>query len=271
MTHEKWDARIRRANHLAAEHSFAVEALKFYEQLTKYQKALYSEIESACGSSKVRRVGGTLRNEFDVFLLLPRFGAFLPLIEKIAPAQMAQATSELRQKGSGGWQEILRQFWESDPGLPPEMQLEEALISRLFLQPYAEFLADHSDWVLPHGTPNACPLCGGKPVVGVLRPEGDGAKRFLICFLCSMEWEYRRIICPSCGEEDVNKLAVYQAKEFAEVRVEACDTCRSYIKSVDLTKDGHAVPAVDELATIPLNLWAAEHDYHKLQTNLLGI
>jgi hypothetical protein len=25
------------------------------------------------------------------------------------------------------------------------------------------------------------------------------------------------------------------------------------------------------LATIPLNLWASEHDYHKLQTNLLGI
>ena len=76
---------------------------------------------------------------------------------------------------------------------------------------------------------------------------------------------------PSCGEEDVQKLAVYQAKEFPAVRVEACDSCRSYIKSVDLTKDGHAIPAVDELATIPLNLWAAEHDYRKLQTNVLGI
>jgi FdhE protein len=86
-----------------------------------------------------------------------------------------------------------------------------------------------------------------------------------------MEWEYRRIVCPACGEEDVHKLAVYTAKEFAHVRVEACDTCHAYIKSVDLTKDGHAVPAVDELATIPLNLWAADHGYHKLQTNLLGI
>jgi len=28
---------------------------------------------------------------------------------------------------------------------------------------------------------------------------------------------------------------------------------------------------VDELATIPLNLWAAEHGYTKVQTNLLGI
>jgi formate dehydrogenase maturation protein FdhE len=67
------------------------------------------------------------------------------------------------------------------------------------------------------------------------------------------------------------KLAVYAAAEFSHVRVEACDTCGGYIKIVDLTKDGHAIPAVDELATIPLNLWAAEHGYAKLQTNIFGI
>jgi FdhE protein len=271
MKHGKWDARIRRANQLAAEHAFAAEALKFYERTTRYQESLYSEIEAACGAAVVRRLGGSLRGEFDAFLLLPRFAAFLSLVEEIAPAPFAKATTELRGKGSARWQEVLKQFWESDPAIPNVMQPDEALISRLFLQPYAEFLADHSDWTLPHGTPNICPLCGGKPLVGVLRPEGDGAKRFLACFLCAMEWEYRRIVCPACGEEDVHKLAVYTAKEFAHVRVEACDTCHAYIKSVDLTKDGHAVPAVDELATIPLNLWAADHGYHKLQTNLLGI
>jgi FdhE protein len=267
----KWDARIRRASQLAAEHPFAAEALKFYERLTRYQKSLHSEIEAACGTPKVRRMGGSLRSEFDVFLLLPKFGAFLSSIEEVAPAPLAQATKTLRGDGSGRWQEVLRQFWESDLKLTGDLPSSESLIARLFLQPYAEYLAEHSDWVLPHGTPNICPLCGGKPVVGVLRPEGDGGKRFLACFLCGMEWEYRRIVCPSCGEEDVYKLAVYTAKEFAHVRVEACDTCKNYIKSVDLTKDGRAEPVVDELATIPLNLWATEHGYHKLQTNLLGI
>jgi formate dehydrogenase maturation protein FdhE len=53
--------------------------------------------------------------------------------------------------------------------------------------------------------------------------------------------------------------------------VEACDSCHSYLKTVDLTKDGHAVPVVDELATIPLDLWAADHGYQKLRTNLLGL
>ncbi len=275
MNHGKWDARIGRANQLAAEHTFAAEALKFYERLTRYQKSFYSEITAACGAApntaNVRRVGGTLRDEFDAFLLLPRFGTFLSLVIDIAPKPLAQAGSQLREEGSGHWQEVLQKFWGSDLGAKVEIPAGEALISRLFLQPYAEYLADHSDWALPHGTPNICPLCGGKPLVGVLRPEGDGAKRFLMCFLCAMEWEYRRLVCPACGEEDVHKLAVYTAKEFAHVRVETCDTCYSYIKSVDLTKDGLAVPAVDELATIPLNLWATEHGYKKLQTNLLGI
>lgn len=271
MKYGKWDARMRRANQLAAEHPFAAEALRFYERITRYQKSLYTETEAACGTSRPQRLGGTLRREFDPSLLLPRFAGFLSLIEEIAPPPLVQATNELRGQGNGHSQAVLREFWELDFSTAEEVPSSEALISRLFLQPYAEYLADHSNWALPHGTPAFCPLCGGKPLVGVLRPEGDGAKRFLVCFLCGMEWGYRRIVCPACGEEDVHKLAVYQAKEFAHVRVEACDTCRNYIKSVDMTKNGHAAPVVDELATIPLNLWATEHGYRKLQTNLLGI
>jgi FdhE protein len=55
------------------------------------------------------------------------------------------------------------------------------------------------------------------------------------------------------------------------VRVEACDTCRVYLKAVDLTKNGLAVPEVDEIAAVALDLWAAEHGYTKLQTNLFGM
>ena len=55
------------------------------------------------------------------------------------------------------------------------------------------------------------------------------------------------------------------------MRVEACDTCRHYIKTIDLTKDGRAVPVVDELAAIPLSLWAGENGYAKVSATLLGI
>jgi formate dehydrogenase maturation protein FdhE len=42
------------------------------------------------------------------------------------------------------------------------------------------------------------------------------------------------------------------------------------VRTVDLTKDGHAIPLVDDLAAIPLSLWAHEKGYLRLQPNLLG-
>jgi FdhE protein len=137
---------------------------------------------------------------------------------------------------------------------------------RVLLQPVAERLRKPGD-----GTGSRCPSCGGKPVVGVMRGEGDGAKRALICHLCGSEWAYRRVICANCGEEDKSKLPVYLADGIEHIRVEACDTCRTYLKSVDLTKDGFAVPEVDEIATVSLNLWAEENGYQKIETNILGM
>ncbi|PYX19838.1 MAG: hypothetical protein DMG82_24180 [Acidobacteria bacterium] len=194
----------------------------------------------------------------------------LPFTE-IAPVPLARFASEFRTRSGSYWQQTLVRFWEDGSGGQMNSEPFEAILSWLFLRPYAEYLADHTKSTAPKGTPSLCPLCGGKPQVGALRPEGDGATRSLICSLCATEWEYRRIVCPACGEEDVHKLAIYTAKEFNHVRVEACDSCRSYLKTVDLTKDGHAVPVVDELATIPLDLWAAEHSYQKLRTNVLGL
>ena len=99
----------------------------------------------------------------------------------------------------------------------------------------------------------------------------DGAKRSLLCSLCSGEWEFRRIVCAGCGQEDKDKLPVYTADQFPHMRVECCDACHTYIKSVDLTKNGLADPLVDELASVPLDLWAQEHGYAKLHPNLLGL
>jgi len=271
MKNGKWDARIHRANELASAHPSAAEGLRFYERVAQFQKSLYAEIEAECGTAKETRPPGTLRNELDLFVVLPRFAPFLLLVEKNAPPPLSESAKELHARGGNRWQEILVEFWRAGSHEHANLQPAESLISWIFLQPYAEYLADYSEQASRQGTPSQCPLCSSQPQVGVLRPEGDGGKRSLICALCSHEWEFRRLICASCGEEDVHKLAIYTAREFPHVRVEACDTCRGYIKTVDLTKDGHAVPIVDELATIPLNLWAADHGYTKLRTNLLGI
>jgi FdhE protein len=116
-----------------------------------------------------------------------------------------------------------------------------------------------------------CPFCGEPPLLAILRPEGDGGKRSLLCGRCFTEWDFRRLLCPGCGEEDQDKLAVYVAEEFPHIRVEACDTCHHYLKAIDLTRNGLAVPEVDELASVALDLWATAKGYAKLRPNLFGI
>jgi formate dehydrogenase accessory protein FdhE len=206
------------------------------------------------------------------------------VIQQSAPQPLAGAAAEFAGQGAAAWQRSIEQFWFAGiEGALTSAALEnqsaaddsaenpaESLLAWIFLQPYAEFLADHRETELVHGTPSTCPLCGAPPIVGVLRTEGDGAKKSLICMLCAHEWRFRRVYCPSCGEEREPQMAFYSAPEIAHVRVDVCDTCQTYLKSVDLTKTGLAVPVVDELATIPLDLWAREHGYRKLQLNMLG-
>lgn len=175
-----------------------------------------------------------------------QLAAYFPRLQALVPQIQFPLTEDLLLSEPGS--EEGRFFW------------------RVLMQPYAEHFQKPGE---PAGS--KCPSCGSKPVAGVLRGEGDGAKRALMCSLCALEWPYRRLICANCGEEDKDKLPVYIAEQIGHIRVEACDTCRTYLKSVDLTKDGFAVPQVDEIATVSLNLWADEHGYTKIETNLLGM
>ncbi len=167
--------------------------------------------------------------------------------------------------------ELLATYWEKGGRFEPALDEPGSFCARAFLEPFSESLARSSALPPPVVMRGSCPLCDGFPQLGILRPEGDGARRSLLCSFCCAEWDYRRILCPSCGEEDEKKLCVYAAKEFDYLRVEACDSCRSYIITIDLSKNGRAVPLVDELAALPLNLWACGQGYSKLQKNLLGM
>jgi formate dehydrogenase accessory protein FdhE len=280
MNDAKWDRRIRRANELASSYPFSTEGLRYYARVATFQKSLYGEIQQALADSPKISSDRPLRDELDFFLLVPKFPGFLSVIRQIAPAPLAQAAATLAMQGSAAWQRAIEEFWYRAPDLAAAEQVQsdhqraaiysDQVLAWMFLQPYAEYLADHREIAVFDGTPSTCPLCGGRPAVGVLRSEGDGAKKSLICMLCAHEWAFRRIYCPACGEEREPQMAYYSAPEVAHVRVDVCHTCHTYLKSIDLTKTGLAVAVVDELATIPLDLWAREHGYEKLQINLLG-
>ncbi|MGA8489788.1 MAG: formate dehydrogenase accessory protein FdhE [Terriglobales bacterium] len=270
MKRSKWDQRIQRADELTITHPFAAEVLRFYKGIATLQKELYAYVGNARGDGSGRKLAGLFDESLDLHLLLPKFPEFLFRLGSFSPAPVAESAANLRTQPAARCEDLLTFHWGNAVESLASHEAE-ALLAWIFLQPYAELLADRGEREPGSDSIALCPFCGGKPLVGALRPEGDGGKRFLICALCSTEWAFRRILCPSCGEESVDKLAVYTASEFNHVRVEGCDSCQHYIKTVDLTKNGLAVPVVDELATIPLNLWAQEHGYTKLRSNLLGI
>ena len=263
-----WEQRCARAEELAKHLPFAVEILGFYKELARFQGNIHTYLESSAYT--VPGLNNGMPEALDLFILLPRFQSFLLLIERIAPEKMADLARNLEEQGPQEWEAALQTFWVGEEK-HTEAATHESFLANAFLQPVAEYLAEHAQIKRANYSQALCPFCGRKPVVGTLRPEGDGAKRSLVCSLCATEWLYRRIVCPSCGEEDVHQLPIYTTEEFEHVRVEACDTCKMYIKTIDLSKNGLAIPLVDEIASVPISLWAQNKGYQKLQPNLVAM
>jgi FdhE protein len=281
-----WQQRIGRAKQLAAQHPFSAEILAFYVYIAGFQEELYQRIERASANGNrgrllARELAGrqldSRRDAGATFLgatfpgslpeLLAAFPRFLSLVEQKAPPRLAQVAHELSDAHSDSWPSLLNSRW-TDTNSPTEPQ---DFLALAFLQPYAEFVRTQSPLQLDSYSGSVCPLCSRTPTCAVLRPQGDGGRRSLLCGFCLTEWEFRRVVCPACSQEDNARLPVYTAEASPHIRVECCDACHTYIKSIDLTKAGLAEPIVDELAAIPLDLWAQERGYAKLRPNLLGM
>ncbi len=277
MANTPWQRRIHRANDLIAKHAFASEVLGFYVHVAGFQDLLYQQLESKRGvvpsasqifpNASRQDAGASLAPQFGAVPFLSNFSKFLSLIEAKAPAHFAQVARDLKDSAADSWAELLAFGWSSTG----ELLAPREFLALAFLQPCAEFVRASAVFQLESYTLALCPLCHRKPVAGVLRQQGDGGRRSLLCGFCLTEWDFRRVICPGCGEEEHAKLPVYTAESFPHIRVECCDSCRTYLKTIDLTKNGLAEALVDELAHVPLDLWAQERGYAKLRHNLLGM
>jgi FdhE protein len=146
-----------------------------------------------------------------------------------------------------------------------------------------------------------CPGCGGPPQLSYFAlPAEDLAAggRFLLCARCHGSWGYARMTCPGCGEDSSSRLPIFNEEGtasgergsvvrglegrlgdraraehnavFPQVRIEACDSCRRYLLNIDLLADPSAVPLVDEMSALPLDLYAREKGFTKITSNLMG-
>src|SRR5260370_37469507 len=124
MRNGRWDARIARAREVVSAYPAAAEGLRFYGHIAQFQKSLYGELEAQCGKEQVALLPGMLQQEFDLFVLMPCFATFLTIVEKNAPAPLAQDAAAQGARGGDSHLEILTNFWR--PGSESDFSLESA-------------------------------------------------------------------------------------------------------------------------------------------------
>jgi FdhE protein len=76
-----------------------------------------------------------------------------------------------------------------------------------------------------------CPLCGSQPAMAQLVKTDKGRERYLSCGCCRSRWGYRRTCCPSCGNQDQDKLDIFELPQEENFRLDVCRECNGYIKT----------------------------------------
>lgn len=121
---------------------------------------------------------------------------------------------------------------------------------------YGEIIA-RSNW-----TEGYCPICGKEPKIGEIRKEEEG-KRYLFCHQCGFKWYFHRIKCPFCGNEEQHSLAYFEVEGEERYRVDVCNKCRRYIKTVELPKSSEEPNLdVEDIATLHLDMIAYDEGYN---------
>jgi FdhE protein len=157
---------------------------------------------------------------------------------------------------------VMRVWYESvRPGAPA---LEsEAGLEPVFLQAMRPFLTRAAEAIMARSdfagwTQGACPLCGGEPDLAVITPAAD---RLLICSRCAARWRFAQLTCPFCRNADRRQITSFASRD-GQYRLYACDVCRRYLKAYDARQASRPVmPAVDSVATLPLDAAAIQRGY----------
>jgi FdhE protein len=109
----------------------------------------------------------------------------------------------------------------------------------------------------------ACPTCGGPPVASmVVSWAGAHNTRFCACSLCATQWNYVRIKCTLCGSTASISYKQIEGGN-GEVRAEACDSCRGYVKILQQTQNPALEAVADDAASLALDLLVRELGYRR--------
>jgi FdhE protein len=277
-----WTQRRRRVAELRGRHGFARQVLDFYGALLGVQEKAFVE---AVGASPPAETLASYVAEV--------------VFPSVVDVSVAAGPDRLRAEvigrvGTEDAHEIVSRWMRSE-----DQPAVDRFLARASLGPVLEALGPdaRSACAGPRDAQH-CPDCGGPPQLSFFARSSDDlatGPRNLLCARCGHTWGYARMTCAACGEDSSAKLTVFSehgtasgergsvvrglagglavARDdaiFPHMRIEACASCLKYLLTVDLATDAGAVPVVDEIAAIPLDLFARERGYTKITTNLMG-
>jgi len=112
-----------------------------------------------------------------------------------------------------------------------------------------------------------CPICGSLPSLSLLKEEVG--KRYLLCSYCGYQWRIDRLFCPFCNNKDQESLHYLSPEGEEAYRIDLCDKCHQYIKTIDYRNLAESDPVLEDLATLHLDILASQKGYKRRVPNLL--
>ncbi len=247
-----------RARELGARLDFAEQALRLYIALVDAQ-------ERASERALATRPSAT---ELAAFVVRDALPGIMEATVAAGPERLREAV--LLRFHDGDLEGIVEAWLAGE-----DQSGTDTFLARASAAPVLETLPDLAAAFREDDTDDRhCPQCGGLPQLAVFAATGEAlltSPRKLLCSRCSNQWVLSRMTCASCGETSGAKMPILSDVDlFPHLRIDACEICRRYLITVDQRKDPRAVPVVDELAALPLDLVAAERGYTKIASNLMG-
>lgn len=117
---------------------------------------------------------------------------------------------------------------------------------------------------------NYCPVCGWKALIAVTSMKNQ--QRILNCSMCDTPWPFKNLACTHCSNEDHNTLKYISVKDDEVYKINVCEKCRGYIKTMDERKAALVRSSIEEdLGTIHLDIIAQREGYLKNATTTFKV
>jgi FdhE protein len=149
-------------------------------------------------------------------------------------------------------------------GPAPALDLAVAPFAAAALQVYFTSLAAELPEASVERSRSGCPVCGSPPVAGLV--GGDDRLRYLTCALCGSEWNLARIQCWDC--RSTGGISYLSVEGEPGLKAELCGGCGAYLKLFYREKRPAADPLADDVASLTLDLLAAQEGWARGGVNL---